>query len=226
MKDSARLNSYGQMRAEVVHLLRAEAALHMSMDVDGACLSGPKARGRQTILKTRARQRAKARKVKKPESVTGHLRRDCFVYKKRIAEKGNKEKVETPAAVQGAMVETLEYAGEDYVFAFGEEVIAAVQRPETHISIDSGASRYACQFGYAPDVTAKGTAPPLYSIHWSPIEQRGYKRVHWEKRDSAGEMKRIGFTMVVSSVLFPVAGVSSLEGNGTSVVFPVRVMTI
>ena len=56
-------------------------------------------------------------------------------------------------------------------------------------------------------VTAKGTAPP----YGSPIE--------WEKRDSAGEMKRIGSTMVESSVLFPVASVSSLEENGTSVVF-------
>ena len=42
MKDSARLNSYAQMRAEVVDLLRAEAALHMPMDVDGACLGGSK----------------------------------------------------------------------------------------------------------------------------------------------------------------------------------------
>ena len=76
----------------------------------------------------------------------GHLRRDCSVYKKRIGEKGNKEKVETSVAVQGAMVQTWEYAEEDYVFAFGEVVMAAVQRPETHISIDSGASRSACRF--------------------------------------------------------------------------------
>ena len=85
--------------------------------------------------------------------------------------------------------------------------------------IDSGASRSACPFGYAPDVTSKGTAPPLYSLDGSSIEQRGYKRVHWEKRDSAGELKRIGSTMVESSVLFPVASVSTLEENGTSVVF-------
>ena len=149
----------------------------------------------------------------------GHLRRDCFVYKKRIAEKGNKEHVETSAAVRGAMVETWEYAEEDYVFALGGAVIAAVQRPETHICNDSGASRLACRFGFALDVTTKGTAPSLYSIGGSSIEQRGCKRVHWEKRDSAGEMKRIGPTMVESSVLFPVASVSSLEENGTSVVF-------
>ena len=40
MKDSARLDSYVQLRAEVVDLPRAEAALHMLMDVDGACMSG------------------------------------------------------------------------------------------------------------------------------------------------------------------------------------------
>ena len=141
------------------------------------------------------------------------------MYKTRIAEKRHEEKVETSAAVQGAMVETWEYAEEDYVFAFREAAIAAVQRPETHICIDSGASRSACIFGYTPDVTAKGTSPPLSSIDWSSIEQRGYKRVHWEKRDLAGEMKRIGSAMVESSVLLPVASVSSLEENGTSVVF-------
>ena len=69
------------------------------------------------------------------------------------------------------------------------------------------------------DVSAKGIAPPLFSIDGSPIDQRGHKIVHWEKRDLAGDMKRIGSTMVESSVLFPVASVSSLEENGTSVVF-------
>ena len=38
------------------------------------------------------------------------------MYKKRIAEKGNTEKVETSAAVQGAMVEMWEYPEEDTVF--------------------------------------------------------------------------------------------------------------
>ena len=61
--------------------------------------------------------------------------------KTRIAEKGNTEKVGTSAAVQGAMVETWEYGEEDYVSAFGEVVIAAGQRLETHICIDSGAFR-------------------------------------------------------------------------------------
>ena len=232
MKDSARLNSDERMRAEVVDLLRAEAALHMPMDVDGACLSGlkgkgkmkDKGKGKTNDPKGKGKSKGKGKKVKEIRvchecNKPGHLRRDCFVYKTHIAEKRHKEKVETSAAVQGAMVETWEYAEEDYVFAFGEAVIAAVQRPETHICIDSGASRSACIFGYTPDVTAKGTSPPLYSIDWSSIEQSGYKRVHWEKRDPAGEMKRIGSTMVESSVLLPVASVSSLEENGTSVVF-------
>ena len=42
----------------------------------------------------------------------GQLRTDCSVSKKRIAEKGNKPKgkrVETTAALQGVMVETLEF---------------------------------------------------------------------------------------------------------------------
>ena len=38
-------------------------------------------------------------------------------------------------------------------------------------------------------------------------------------RNSARETKRIGATMVESGVLFPVASVSSLEDNATSVVF-------
>ena len=46
VKDSARLNFYGRMRAEVVDLFRAEAALHMPTDVDGACLIGPKGKGK------------------------------------------------------------------------------------------------------------------------------------------------------------------------------------
>ena len=117
------------------------------------------------------------------------------------------------------MVETWEYTEEDKVFAFGEAVIAAVQRTETHMCFDSGVSRSACPCGSAPDVTAKGIAPPLFSINGSSIEQRGYKKVHWENRDSAGGMKRIGSTMVESSVLFLVASVPSLEENETSV-FP------
>ena len=66
-----------------------------------------------------------------------------------------------------------------------------------------GAPRSACPFGNAPDVTAKGTAPPLFSIDGSLIEQR----------DSAGEMKRFGSMMVESSVLFLVAVVFSCSGD-------------
>ena len=150
------------------------------------------------------------------------------MYKKRIAEKGNKEEVETPAAVQGAMVETWEYAEEDYVFAFGGAVIAAVQRPETHICIDRGASRSACPIGYAPEVTAKGKALPLYSIDGSPIEQRGHKRVHWEKRDSAGKMKRIISTIrLLGQVCCFQLRVSRVwKRMGHLLSFPVRVITI
>ena len=66
---------------------------------------------------------------------------------------------------------------------------------------------------------AKGKAPPLHSIDGFSIEQLGCKRVHWEKRDAAGEMKRYDSTMDESSVLFPFASVSSLEVKRTSVVF-------
>ena len=97
---------------------------------------------------------------------------------------------------------------------------ADVQRRETHMCVDSDASRSACHFGHAPEVTARGTAPTLFSIDGSSIEQRGYKKVHWKNCDSVREMKSIGSTMVESSVLFPVASVLSLEVNGTSVTFP------
>ena len=176
MKDSARLNSCARMGAEVVDHLRAEAALHMPMGVDGACMTGPEGKGKTTGQGKPDDQKGKGKGKMVQETRVchecnkpGHLRKDCTVYKKRMAEKGgNREKTETTAAVQGAtmaqraMVETWKYTEDDYVFAFGEDVIAAVQRPETHICIDSGASRSACPFGYALDVSAKGTAPPLF----------------------------------------------------------------
>ena len=185
------------------------------------------------IRKARAKPRAKARREKKPESVTSATNLDICVRTALCTRNAWPRKMEakrrsdTTAAVQGAtaaaqraMIETWEYTEDDYVFAFGEAVISAVQRPETHICIDSGAPRSAaCPIGYAPDVSAKGTALPSFSIDGSAIEQRGCKKVHWEKRDSAGETKRVGSTMVESSVLFLVASVSSLEENGTSVVF-------
>ena len=113
MKDSARLNSYKQMRAEVVDLLRAEAALHM--DVDGACMSDPKGKGKMKGTddpKGKGKAKSKGKKGKETRvchecNKPGYLRKDCFVYKKRMAEKGNKEKVQTTAAAQGAMVENV-----------------------------------------------------------------------------------------------------------------------
>ena len=62
---------------------------------------------------------------------------------------------------------------------------------------------FACPLGYALDVTEKGTAPPLYSMDGSSIEQRECKKVHWEKRDSARVVKRIGSTMVEVAEQFP-----------------------
>ena len=76
------------------------------------------------------------------------------------------------------MVETWEYAEENYVFAFGDEVSADVQRRETHMCIDNDASPSACHFGYASELTTRDTAPTLFSIDGSSIEQRGYKKVH------------------------------------------------
>ena len=68
-----------------------------------------------------------------------------------------------------------------------QAAIAAVQRPETHICIDGGASRSACPFGYAPEVTARGTALPMFSIDGAFIQQRGYKSVQWEKLGQRNE---------------------------------------
>ena len=145
MKDSARLNSHAQMGAEVVDLLCAEAALHMAMAVDGTCMSDPKGKGKTKgksesgDQKGKGKAKGKGKKGKETRvchecNKPGHLRKDCTVYKKRMAEKGgNKEKTRTTAAVQGAtavvqgaMVETWEYTEDDYVFAFGEAVIATV----------------------------------------------------------------------------------------------------
>ena len=60
------------------------------------------------------------------------------VQESPVVEPPKGERVET--TVQGAMAETWEYAEENYVFAFGDEVSADVQRRETHICIDSDAS--------------------------------------------------------------------------------------
>ena len=84
----------------------------------------------------------------------GHLRTDCSVCKKRIAEKGNTPKgkrVETTAVVQEVMVETLE--------------------SDDGMLIES-------RFCFVSELTTRGTAPPLSPISGSSIEQRGYKKVH------------------------------------------------
>ena len=135
MKDSARLNSDAQMRAEVVGLLRADAAPNMPMDVDGACLSGAKGKGemkdkgkgKTDDAKGKGKSKGKGKKGKETRvchecNKTTYLRSDCFVCKKRMAEKGgDKEKTKTTsefATVQGAMVETWEYTEDDHVFSF------------------------------------------------------------------------------------------------------------
>ena len=55
------------------------------------------------------------------------------VQESPVVEPPKGERVETTAVVQGAMAETWEYAEENYVFAFGDEVSVDVQRRETHI---------------------------------------------------------------------------------------------
>ena len=115
-----------------------------------------------------------------------------------------RERVETAAVVQGAMVETWEYDEENCAFAFGDEVSADVQRCETLSCIDGGASRSACRFGYASEVAARGTAPPLFLIDGSSIEQRGYKKVHWKKRGLVGEMNKIQSSIRVCCFLLRV----------------------
>ena len=142
------------------------------------------------------------------------LQTDCSVCKKRIAEKGNKprgKRAETTAVVQGVMVETWEYDDEDYVFEFGHEVSAAVQRREIHNCV-GGASRSASRFGRVSELTPRSTASPQSPSTGSSIEQCGYKkRVHWRERAL--------HTLVESSQLVPVRSVSSLEQNWTSVAF-------
>ena len=76
------------------------------------------------------------------------------------------ERVETIAAVQGSMVETWEYDDERYVFVVEDDVSADVQKRETHSCIDSGASRSACHFGHASELTTRGMAPPLFYECW------------------------------------------------------------
>ncbi len=71
MKDSARLDTYAQMGAEVVDLLCAEAALHMPMDVDGA-LTGSKGKGKNKGKGKPDDQKAKGKGKKGKENRVCH----------------------------------------------------------------------------------------------------------------------------------------------------------
>ena len=54
----------------------------------------------------------------------GQFRKNCSVYKKRIAEKGNNpkgEKDETTVGVQGAMVERWKHSDKDCIFMFEDK---------------------------------------------------------------------------------------------------------
>ena len=106
----------------------------------------------------------------------GQLRKDCSVYKRRMAEKGNKPKgkrVETTAVVQGVMVETLTY--------------------------DDG-MLIECRFSFMSELTMRSTTLPLSTSSGSSISQRGYKKVHWTERglDTLVESSRL---VLVRSVL-------------------------
>ena len=96
MEGSARLNSYAQMRAEVLDFLRAEGALRVPMDVDGACMSGSKGKGKTKRKgksddpKGMGKAKSKGEKCKETRdrhqcNTPGRLRKDFTVYKKRIA---------------------------------------------------------------------------------------------------------------------------------------------
>ena len=97
MKDSAVLNSYERVRADVVDLLRA-APLALS-GTKGKGKMKDKGNGKTDDSQGKGKSKGKARRGKETRvchecNESGHLRRDCFKYKKRVAEKGNKEKVE------------------------------------------------------------------------------------------------------------------------------------
>ena len=93
-------------------------------------------------------------------------------------------------------VQSWEYDDDNYLFVFGDEVSTDVQRRETHSCTDRGTSRSECQCGYVSELTTRITAPLQFSIVGSSIEQCGYKKVHWKKRDLVGEMKEIGCAIV------------------------------
>ena len=91
MKDSARLNSNERMNAGW-WIFSAEAALLVPMDVDGACLSGPKGNGKMKDKdkgktddpKGKGKAKGKGKKGKENRachecSKPGPLRKDCSV---------------------------------------------------------------------------------------------------------------------------------------------------
>ena len=90
----------------------------------------------------------------------------------RKVNKPEGESVETTTVVQVVMDETWKYEDDDYVFVFGSEVSADVQRRETH-SCTGGASPSACRFRHVSEWTTRGSALPLSSIDVSSIELRG-----------------------------------------------------
>ena len=99
MKDSARLNTYAQTRAEVVDLLRAEAALRMPMDVDGALPRSKgkgktKGKGKPDDQKGKGKSHGKGKKGK-PESVTSATNLEICVRTVRCAKNVWPRKVET-----------------------------------------------------------------------------------------------------------------------------------
>ena len=151
----------------------------------------PRERGRrndkasQTIRKAKGKAKGKGKKGKETRvchecNKPGQLRKDCTVCKKRLAEKTDTTTAVQGAiaAVQGAMVETWEYTEDDYVFAFGETVIAAIQGPETHICIDSGASRSACLIGYKPDDVSerRSTAIVFFRLMYVQLRSVGTRK--------------------------------------------------
>ena len=107
---------------------------------------------------------------------------DCSVYKKRIAEKGNKtERVETTAVVQGVTAETSEY--------------------------DDG-MLLGSRFGFVSELTTRGTTPPLSPNSGSSIEQRGYKKVHWTERGFKKLIESSRLFLVISVLSLKMNGTS------------------
>ena len=81
-------------------------------------------------------------------------------------------------------VQSWEYDDENYLFVFGDEVSADVQRRETHSCTDRGTSRSECQCGYVSELTTRITAPlqfRLFDLQLNGVDTRKYtgKSVIW-----------------------------------------------